>query len=406
MLTDGRPSVTDSRPPGVTDRRVGAGTAGHGRPGLPTDPSGWPWSELVSHLREVDRVIHRRLADLQQSWERIVPPHDSAAPAINLARHVAELVAAGGKRFRPALAFLGHRAVGGAAGGDDAAQLATIGAALELLHTFALSQDDVMDRSAMRRGRPTLHAAVAADHRDHGGRGDPVRYGDSIAVLAGDLAHAEAQDLIAAAAPAVRRHWHAMVVELVHGQGLDLAGAAWRCTDPERALLVARLKSGAYTIQRPLELGALASGADGARLAALSEFGHELGLAFALRDDVLGVWGDPSRTGKPAGDDLVEGKPTLILALAARRLGDAALLARVGSPDLTAADVASLQQVLLDCGIRDEIEARIRRHLAQALAALSRLPHDTPDRGRQTPSSLDPIAALASIARDVAERDR
>lgn len=366
----------------------------------------WHGPDLGDHLDAVDALVHRRLAGLQEQWHRAVSGHAglaATAPATNLPQRLGDLVAAGGKRLRPALAFLGHRVVGGAAHGE----VTTIGAALELLHTFALAQDDVMDRSRTRRGQPTLHASVTELHREHGGRGDSARYGESLAVLAGDLAHAEAQDLVAGTRPAVRRHWHTMVVELVHGQALDLTGAAWRDADPVRALLVARLKSGAYTIQRPLELGALAGGVDAARLFHLSRFGRELGLAFALRDDVLGVWGDPARTGKPAGEDLVEGKPTLILALAGRRLGDLPELARAGTTELGADDVRRLQQILVDCGIRDEVEARIHGHLANALAALGRLPRDVAvQRTGDAVSGTDPFAALTALARDVAERDR
>ena len=373
----------------------------------------WPWPAIDEHLRGVERLVQQRLAAVatlcgDAAPEQAGPGGESErsarAPRIDLARCLDDLVTAGGKRIRPVLALLGHRAVGGR---GTPSELITVGAALELLHTFALAQDDVMDGSATRRGRPTVHVELARLHRERNGAGDSSRYGQSLAILAGDLAHAEAQDLMAESSLAVRRHWRTMVIELVHGQTLDLTGAAWREADPERALTIARLKSGAYTIQRPLELGALVAGADTAALGPLSEYGEQLGIAFALRDDVLGVWGDPVRTGKPAGDDLAEGKPTLIMALAAQRLGDLPVLTRVGTPALTRADVRHLQQVLADCGIREELEERISAHLARALTALERVPAAAGDTGPDpVEAGLDPIDALTAVAHQIARRDR
>lgn len=360
----------------------------------------WPWPAVDEHVRRVDRMVQERIAAVGALWgdlARDAAGRSADVPEIDLARHLNDLVSAGGKRIRPVLALLGHRAAGGR---GSTSELVTVGAALELLHTFALAQDDVMDDSSIRRGRPTVHVELARLHRERHGAGDSRRYGQSLAILAGDLAHAEAQDLMAMLPPAVRRHWRLMVVELVQGQTRDLTGAAWREVDPERALTTARLKSGAYTIQRPLELGALMAEADAATLGPLSEYGEQLGTAFALRDDVLGVWGDPVRTGKPAGDDLVEGKPTLIMALATQRLGELPVLARVGTPALTATDVQQLQQLLAESGIRDELEERISTHLARALAALQRVPAVADDSG------LGPIDALTALAYRIARRDR
>ncbi|HIT75411.1 MAG TPA: polyprenyl synthetase family protein [Candidatus Avipropionibacterium avicola] len=366
----------------------------------PSTPQAAGIRALEDHLRLVDDLVQARLASVTTMWEEAT--HDREArraagvPSIDLAATIDAMVRSGGKRIRPTLALLGHRIGGGRGLPTD---LVTLGAALELLHTFALVQDDVMDHSSTRRGRPTAHVQLADLHRERHGAGDSTRWGHSMAILAGDLAQAEAQDLMARVSPVVRRHWRLMVVELLHGQTRDLTGAAWRESDPERALTTARLKSGAYTIQRPLELGALVAGAGAATLDPLSEYGEHLGIAFALRDDVLGVWGDPTLTGKPAGDDLMEGKPTLIMALATQRLGDLPLLKRVGTATLTPSDVQQLQHLLVECGIRDEIENRIARHLSRGLSALDRLPRTDDD------TDTDPVEALTTLAGRVAHRD-
>ena len=185
-------------------------------------------------------------------------------------------------------------------------------AALELLHLFALIQDDVMDRSDSRRGRTTLHVSAAQRHLTSGGLGDPVLFGDSVATLVSDLALSEASLLVAPCAPDVRAAWRLMAVELVEGQLLDLTHTAGRRRDVETSRRIARFKSSRYTISRPVQLGALVGGADPALVRGLIGWGDLVGDAFAVRDDLLGVWGDPVRTGKPAGDDLRSGKPTVL----------------------------------------------------------------------------------------------
>jgi geranylgeranyl diphosphate synthase type I len=157
------------------------------------------------------------------------------------------------------------------------------------------------------------------------------------------------------------------------------------------------MKSGAYTVERPLELGAAAAGAPQVVFASLARYGRELGQAFALRDDLLGVWGDPARTGKPAGDDLVSGKPTAIVALAHERLRGPArsLLLRVGNPNVSAAEIAALQRELEDVGVVAEVEEMITRHVSAALGALDDRVLD--DHG---------VTALTQMAHQVAWRDR
>jgi geranylgeranyl diphosphate synthase type I len=302
-------------------------------------------------------------------------------------------VAAGGKRLRPAFCYWGAVAAGGR---GDEPELVDMCAALELLHAFALIHDDVMDGSATRRGAPAVHAAFASDHAAQGWAGESRRYGEGLAILAGDLAFVLADVLVEAAPPEARRIWHRLRIELVAGQWVDVVAAAGTSRSPDLARWVARYKSGRYTVERPLHLGATLAG--GTHLAAgFSAFGEPLGQAFQLRDDVLGVFGEPSQTGKPTGDDLREGKPTLLLALATERAApaDRALLARVGCADLDDGEVGELRGVFERCGARAAVEDEITRLTAVAGDALARSP--VPDAVRER---------LLCLARRAVVRDR
>jgi geranylgeranyl diphosphate synthase type I len=302
-------------------------------------------------------------------------------------------VAAGGKRLRPAFCYWGARA-GGARG--DEPELLDACAALELLHAFALIHDDVMDGSATRRGRPALHERFAAEHVAAGGAGESRRHGEGLAILAGDLAFALADTLVGGVPAGARRVWHEMRVELVAGQWVDVVAAAGADRSTAVARWVARYKSGRYTVERPLGLGAALAGDDGLA-GGCSAFGAPLGEAFQLRDDLLGVFGDPRRTGKPAGDDLREGKPTLLLALASDRAGpaDRPLVDRVGSPDLTDDEVAGLRALFERCGARGMVELEIERLLARSERALDAIPMAATAR-----------AGLRALARRATTRDR
>ena len=241
------------------------------------------------------------LADLQHLWSQLAPSDDVAdvLGADDLPGLLDELIRSGGKRIRPVMAYLGWLSATGRARGIGHADVVRVSAALELLHVFALVHDDVMDESTSRRGLPTTHVRAAARHADAGARGSPERFGDSIAILLGDLAHAEADPLVADLPADLRQIWRLLVIELVYGQRRDLTGSAARRRDLQHAREVARLKSGAYTVERPLQLGAAAARAPEVVLAALSHYGREVGEAFALRDDLLGVWGDPLGPASP-----------------------------------------------------------------------------------------------------------
>ncbi|MEU8020697.1 polyprenyl synthetase family protein [Micromonospora haikouensis] len=313
-----------------------------------------------------------------------------------------DCVLAGGKRVRPTFAYWGWR---GVAGGDEPlpAVLPAL-AALELLHTFALVHDDVMDASDTRRGRPTAHRSAAARHVAAGHTGDPDRFGEAVAVLVGDLCMVWADRLLGRATvpPArlldVRRCYDQMRVETVAGQYLDVLGendaANWSL---DRALRVARYKTASYTVQRPLLFGATLAGADadGPLTAAYTRYGLAVGEAFQLRDDLLGVYGDPATTGKPAGDDLRTGKPTALLMLA-RQLATAnqrRALERAGRV-AAAREVARLAELVADTGAVARVERMISDRVADALAAL-----DTASIDETARTALTGLATAATARR-------
>jgi geranylgeranyl diphosphate synthase type I len=291
------------------------------------------------------------------------------------------LVGAGGKRLRPAFVYWGFRATG--APHDDAVWAAA--AAVELLHTFALLHDDVMDRSEQRRGMPSAHRAFADLHRAAGRGGDSDWFGISAAVLAGDLAFVCADELLdgmdvgEAAARRVRRVFTELRREVMAGQYLDLQISADPAADEHTARRVALLKSARYTVTRPLQLGSALAPPD---LAApverpLQQFGDALGLAFQLRDDLLGLYGDPRITGKSALDDLRGGKRTLPV-LRAMRLADAAQRAMLerslGDPTLDEDGAAAVRDIVRATGALASVEVLIAAEHARAVRALAMVP--------------------------------
>ncbi|MFC3688416.1 polyprenyl synthetase family protein [Aquipuribacter hungaricus] len=320
--------------------------------------------------KTLDDVLARQVATVEA-----VSPH--AAP---LVEYVVDLLA-GGKRLRPAFAYWGWRGAGGA----DCDEVVVAVTSLELFQAAALIHDDVMDDSDTRRGRPAVHRRFAQLHRGSGWHGDTERYGMAGAVLAGDLCLSWSDEVLASCglpAEAVTRGrvvFDRMRTELMAGQYLDMLEQATMGTtddDPvESARTVIRYKSAKYTIEHPLLLGGTLAGAPDSLLAAYSGYGLPLGEAFQLRDDLLGVFGDPSETGKPAGDDLREGKRTVLVALAMERAtpAQASQVRRLlGDPGLGTEGVATLREILLDTGAADRVEALIARDVEAATAALAR----------------------------------
>jgi geranylgeranyl diphosphate synthase type I len=335
----------------------------------------------------VERVLRDLLAQEIERWGTLDP--DIVAPLESLSR----LVLAGGKRLRPAFCYWGFVGAGG--DGDDPV-VVEAGAAFELLQAFALVHDDVMDGSATRRGARAAHLVFADQHDIEAWRGDARRFGEGVAILIGDLSHVYADRFMTHADRDVMAIWNELRVELNVGQYLDVLGTARGDTDLVRARRIARYKSGKYTIERPLHVGAALAGRSDL-CGQLSQYGDPLGEAFQLRDDLLGAFGDTERTGKPVGDDLREGKPTPLLAIASQRADheQAALLALVGSPDLDPNDIAAIQQVLVDTGAVREIESTIDQLSVEAIASIE-----------TTPITAEAGAALVELAHYVAWRDK
>jgi len=246
-----------------------------------------------------------------------------------------------------------------------------------------------MDASDTRRGRPATHRAFEAEHREAGWRGDPEQFGAAAALLLGDLLQGWADELLRRCGFGWDRVGPALEVfdlcrtEVIAGQFLDVSVQARGRADVNAAMTVLRYKSAKYSIERPLHVGAALGGAGPETLAALTSFGLPLGEAFQLRDDLLGVFGDPATTGKPAGDDLVEGKRTVLVALAldAAPPAEAALLDRsLGSP-LTTADVETLRRIIDGSGAHAQVESVITELSSIAVAALDEADIDETARG-------------------------
>ena len=327
------------------------------------------------------------VADLRQRVQkalnafvaRQVPLLDGISEELSpLTDALSELIA-GGRRLRPAFCYWGFRG----AGGGDAEEIVEAAASLELFQACALIHDDVMDGSDTRRGQPAVHRRFAGMHRAEGWVGDPEAFGVGAAVLLGDLCLAWSDEMLGRSGLqpdrlcAGRLVYDEMRSELMGGQYLDLLEQARGGGSVERALRVARYKSAKYTIEKPLHLGAALAGAGQDVLDGYSGYGLPLGEAFQLRDDLLGVFGDPEVTGKPAGDDLREGKRTALIAMAlqdASRAQESVVRRHLGDPHLSPEGVAQLREVIEQTGARRRVEALIDELMTDALAALEAAP--------------------------------
>lgn len=317
----------------------------------------------------------------------------------------------GGKRFRALFCYWGHRSIvsrgreqdpfaEGASGPDAIVQAAV---ALEIFHAAALVHDDIFDNSDTRRGGLSVHRRFETAHRENQWSGSAERFGRSAATLLGDLLLAwsdEAFDEALALAndasvrSMARREFNRMRTEVMLGQYLDvLEEQSWK-THPEseqlsRAHRVIVYKSAKYSVEAPLLIGAALGGASEAELSALGAFGLPLGIAFQLRDDLLGVFGDSSLTGKPSGDDLREGKRTVLIALARARLPSNArrfVDELLGDADLSDVQVRMLQETLRDSGAVEQLEEVIRGEVEKATQSL--------DRAEITASSREQLLGL------------
>ncbi|MBM7504589.1 polyprenyl synthetase family protein [Agromyces aurantiacus] len=368
---------------------------------------------MVPAPRLVD-LVNERLEEFLDDRASILR---SIAPDLDPMSEFSKRFLSGGKRFRAQFCHRGWQAVRGPAGDrSDAATLAerhavvSASAALEVFHAAALVHDDLIDHSDTRRGAPSAHRVFEAQHRTAGWAGDAGDYGRATAILLGDLLLGWSDELLdeglavlpdPAAARTARTEFNRMRTEVTVGQYLDiLEERAWLAMPDDeqraRAERVVVYKSAKYSIEAPLVIGGAIAGGGPAQLQALQAFGLPLGIAFQLRDDLLGVYGDPDVTGKPAGDDLREGKRTVLIAIARERLasGQRRLLDELlGDPALDAEQVRMLQRTIRECGAVDELERVIDEQTDRAMAALSSAPIDR-----------DAAGALADLARAVTRR--
>ena len=305
-----------------------------------------------------------------------------------------------GKRLRPLFAYAGFIAAGGT---PEKSTLRAI-ASLELLQACALIHDDLMDASDTRRGKPSIHRHFESIHVQDQLEGFAPQYGLSAAVLLGDLALVWSDQMLNSAGLNQEQYartnpfYNEMRVELMAGQFLDIHEQTQKSSSVDRSMKIARYKSGKYTIERPLHLGAaMANPIDKETMFSLSEYGLPLGEAFQLRDDLLGVYGDASITGKPAGDDLREGKKTVLIALSRENQSPSqsqSFDTYFGSPDLDSEGISCLQQIILDTGAKDKLEMMIQDLVETSLAAIDS-PHFSND-GQQLLTELAHIATKRS----------
>ncbi|GAB2514004.1 polyprenyl synthetase family protein [Paramicrobacterium agarici] len=317
----------------------------------------------------------------------------------------------GGKRFRARFCHQGWFAVTGESATDASSPIVGAGAALEIFHAAALVHDDIIDNSDTRRGRPSAHRRFEAQHRDAAWAGDSAEYGRSAAILLGDLLLGWSDELLddalaalhdAEAARSARDEFRRMRTEVTAGQFLDiLEEQSWSThSDAEqiqRAETVATFKSAKYSIEAPLSLGALAGGGSHEQIGALRAYGLPLGIAYQLRDDLLGVFGNSTVTGKPSGDDLREGKRTVLIGLTRTAVSTqqrAELDRLLGNPELTDADIERVQTMIRESGAEARLEERISDEVSKATSALEDAPMNA--------TAVDGLMALADA---VTQRD-
>jgi geranylgeranyl diphosphate synthase, type I len=369
----------------------------------PVSAASGPPGSVAGVTSPVDRAglrarVEKALSGFLDQQRRHLATVDPATVPVSDA--LESFVLGGGKRLRPAFAYWGYRG----AGGHDSDQLVATLAALELVQASALIHDDVMDGSDLRRGEPAMHRRFAAHHRQGGWHGDPDDFGTAAAILLGDLCLIWSDELLhdgglePAALARARPVFNRMRTEVITGQYLDVHTQAVADNTTDRALKVARFKSAKYTVEHPLLFGAALAGAEQRIVAAYSGYGLPLGEAFQLRDDVLGVFGDPVHTGKPAGDDLREGKRTYLVASAfeaAAPAERAALTAGLGDPQLDEAGVSRLREIIVGTGALARTEQRIGELVTVALDALS-----TAALEQQAAEVLVDLAAAATSRSD------
>ncbi len=298
------------------------------------------------------------------------------AEADELTGVLSEFLLRDGKRLRPALVYYSYRACGG----DSEPVVMPVAMAVELLHTYLLVHDDIMDHAETRRGEPAVHVLFSDLHRDRGWQGDSTHFGTSVGILLGDLAESYAVELYSssemseAVRPDVRKCFSTMCQEVIVGQYLEMtAGYRGNLTE-EELLRILQMKSGRYSVERPVQLGALLAGASGDTLDALTRYGARLGEAFQLQDDLLGMFGDVDTVGKPVGEDLAEGKYTILIHSALEKLAPAdrtTVESALGNAEVREDEVREVQKLIESVGARQRVVEMIETRMKAADEALS-----------------------------------
>ncbi|MEU8984678.1 polyprenyl synthetase family protein [Streptomyces sp. NPDC048309] len=319
---------------------------------------------LASQRSSIDQVLHTFLST----------PHFTEPELIHATSLLHDFVLDGGKRLRPSMCCVGYSAI---TGQDPPAAVLRAAASLELFHAFALIHDDVMDCSDTRRGNPTLHRSLSRKASDLSGPAD--HDGISKAILVGDLALVWSDQILHTSGLSpqqlhdARPVVDAMRTEVMGGQYLDVAAAGSENGDINAALRIIRYKTAKYTIERPLHLGAVLGGATAQHLQTFTDYAMPLGEAFQLRDDLLGVFGDPMVTGKSRLDDLREGKNTVLMGVALRDTTPSQrqrLQQLWGKNDLTEGEAEQVRDILTVCGARRTVEEMVETRHQQVLARL------------------------------------
>ena len=351
--------------------------------------------EFPLSCRELVREVDTELARLLRERRAHMVTGDSGVA--RLFEELERILGAGGKRLRPVFCLLGYRA-GGAELGPEILRSA---AALELLHTFAIVHDDVMDRSRVRRGLPASWVELAEAHRREAMRGDAASFGVAAAVLVGDLALILAdQAFLGSGFPPPRLlpawdRYNRMRADMVAGQYLDVLAAHAGSMGEAESRRVAVLKSGLYTVEGPLHIGCLLASGRPEVVTMLSRYGVPLGEAFQIRDDVLGVFGDPSATGKDRDSDLREGKRTVLVARTLALVGEEDrrfIEERLGRSDLPAEDVDRIRSLMEASGALASTLRLIEELTEQAKAAVD--PEAVPAEVAETLRDLADVLAL------------
>ncbi|MGB5175672.1 MAG: polyprenyl synthetase family protein [Thermoanaerobaculia bacterium] len=335
-----------------------------------TQAAGTDFGELLVSFRD-------RLETDLMAWveAKRLATRAELAEADELTGVLSEFLARDGKRLRPALVYYSYRACGG----DSEPVVMPVAMAVELLHTYLLVHDDIMDHAKTRRGEPAVHVLFSDLHRDRGWQGDSSQFGTSVGILLGDLAESYAVELYSSSVMSedvradVRQCFSTMCQEVIVGQYLEMT-AGYRGTLTEAELLrILQMKSGRYSVERPVQLGALLAGASGDTLDALTRYGARLGEAFQLQDDLLGMFGDVETVGKPVGEDLAEGKYTILIHSALAKLSPAdrtIVESALGNADVREDEVREVQRLIESVGARQQVVEMVDTRLQAAEQAL------------------------------------